>query len=74
MKRSAMLVAAAALLVSSTARAAILKRRATPAQAEAIDAALARLVDPGPEAMGGLFKAIGFAHPALPPLPGFPPA
>ncbi|KAA2242364.1 class I SAM-dependent methyltransferase [Salinarimonas soli] len=56
------------------ARAAILKRRATPAQAEAIDAALARLVGTGPEAMGGLFKAIGFAHPALPPLPGFPPA
>jgi SAM-dependent MidA family methyltransferase len=52
------------------ARAAVLKRRATPAQAQAVDAALARLVGGEADEMGELFKAVGFAHPALPGLPG----
>ncbi len=55
------------------ARAGVLKRRATPAQAEAVDAALARLAGEGPDGMGELFKAVGFGHPALPALPGLAP-
>jgi SAM-dependent MidA family methyltransferase len=64
-------------------RAAALKRNRGVAAAGAIDKALARLVgaetngkgeggrtDAG---MGRLFKAAAFAHPALPPLPGFSP-
>lgn len=53
------------------ARAAALAARATPAQAEAVGAALRRLTDPSPTGMGELFKAVAFAHPTLPPLPGF---
>ncbi len=43
------------------ARAEILKRRATPAQAAEIDAALARLTATGREGMGELFKVIALA-------------
>ncbi len=53
------------------ARAERLKRAASPPQAGAIDAALARLAGPGPEGMGELFKAMAFTHPALPAPPGF---
>ncbi|MFD1703593.1 class I SAM-dependent methyltransferase [Methylopila henanensis] len=53
------------------ARAAALKARATPAQAEAIDAAVLRLTDRAPKAMGALFKALAFADPRLGPLPAF---
>jgi SAM-dependent MidA family methyltransferase len=52
-------------------RAAVLKRRATPAQAQAIDGALARLTGPGPDGMGELFRALCIADPALPRPPGF---
>jgi NADH dehydrogenase [ubiquinone] 1 alpha subcomplex assembly factor 7 len=52
-------------------RAAKLKTGATAAQAEAIDAALARLTEGGRTGMGELFKVIAFAHPALGELPGF---
>jgi SAM-dependent MidA family methyltransferase len=53
------------------ARAAALRAKATPAQAADVDAALARLTDPGREAMGELFKALAFADPKLGALPGF---
>ncbi|GLK79237.1 class I SAM-dependent methyltransferase [Methylopila turkensis] len=53
------------------ARATALKARATPAQAEAIDAAVLRLTDRAPKAMGALFKALAFADPRLGPLPAF---
>jgi NADH dehydrogenase [ubiquinone] 1 alpha subcomplex assembly factor 7 len=53
------------------ARAAVLRAKATGAQAEDIDAALARLIGPGREAMGELFKAMAFADPKLGALPGF---
>jgi NADH dehydrogenase [ubiquinone] 1 alpha subcomplex assembly factor 7 len=52
-------------------RAAVLKRQATPAQADGIESALARLTGAGPDGMGELFKAIAIADPTLPPLPGF---
>ncbi|MFL5233996.1 MAG: class I SAM-dependent methyltransferase [Microvirga sp.] len=52
-------------------RAAALKRRATPAQAEDVERALARLTGAGPDGMGELFKAICIADPRLPPPPGF---
>ncbi|MFL4981037.1 MAG: class I SAM-dependent methyltransferase [Xanthobacteraceae bacterium] len=52
-------------------RAAKLKSGATAAQAEAIDAALARLTQRGRTGMGELFKVTAFAHPALGDLPGF---
>jgi SAM-dependent MidA family methyltransferase len=52
-------------------RAAKLKTQATAAQAEAIDAALARLTAPGRTGMGELFKVMALAHPALGDLPGF---
>ncbi|MFD2185080.1 class I SAM-dependent methyltransferase [Rhodoplanes azumiensis] len=52
------------------ARAAALKAT-NPDRAAEIDAALARLVDTKTKTgMGGLFKAIGLADPALGPLPG----
>jgi NADH dehydrogenase [ubiquinone] 1 alpha subcomplex assembly factor 7 len=51
-------------------RAAKLKARAAPAAAAGIDLALARLIGHGRSDMGALFKAAGFAHPAL----GTPPA
>jgi SAM-dependent MidA family methyltransferase len=54
------------------ARAATLKRRATPAQAGAVDAAVARLAGTGEGQMGELFKVLGLCAPDLPPLPGFP--
>jgi NADH dehydrogenase [ubiquinone] 1 alpha subcomplex assembly factor 7 len=53
------------------ARAAALRAKATRAQAADIDAALARLIGSGGEAMGELFKAVGFADPKLGALPGF---
>jgi NADH dehydrogenase [ubiquinone] 1 alpha subcomplex assembly factor 7 len=55
------------------ARAAQLMRRATPTQAAAIEAAAARLCDRSERGMGALFKALGFAHPTLGPLPTFEP-
>jgi NADH dehydrogenase [ubiquinone] 1 alpha subcomplex assembly factor 7 len=55
------------------ARAAMLLRRATPAQAAAIESGCRRLIDPAE--MGTLFKALAIADPALPPpLAGFPAA
>ncbi len=56
-------------------RAAALKRRASAAQAEDIDAALARLVEVGtPErpGMGDLFKVLCMTAPHLQAPPGFP--
>ena len=56
-------------------RAAALKRRASAAQAEEIDAALTRLVEAGtPErpGMGELFKVLCIAAPDVPTPPGFP--
>jgi NADH dehydrogenase [ubiquinone] 1 alpha subcomplex assembly factor 7 len=54
------------------ARATVLKQRATPAQAAEIDAAVRRLIAPGPDGMGELFKAVVIADPRLGPLvPGF---
>ena len=53
-------------------RAERLKARATTAQAAAIDAAVARLTDPGPTGMGSLFKVLAVSGPDLGPLPGFP--
>jgi NADH dehydrogenase [ubiquinone] 1 alpha subcomplex assembly factor 7 len=50
-------------------RAAVLRRAASPAQAEAIDAAMRRLIDPGQ--MGTLFRAIALRDPSLPPAAGF---
>jgi SAM-dependent MidA family methyltransferase len=61
-------------------RAAMLKRGRDAAAAAIVDQAVARLIAdetngkgaPGKETgMGRLFKAAAFAHPALPPLPGF---
>ena len=51
-------------------RAAALSRKATPDQAEAITAAVARLAGPDP-GMGQLFKVMAVSHPDMPPLPGF---
>ncbi|GJE60828.1 class I SAM-dependent methyltransferase [Methylobacterium trifolii] len=53
------------------ARAERLKARADEAQATAIDAAVARLTDPGPTGMGGLFKVMAVSDPDLGPLPPF---
>jgi NADH dehydrogenase [ubiquinone] 1 alpha subcomplex assembly factor 7 len=52
-------------------RARMLKAKATPAQAANITAALTRLTASGATGMGELFKAVAFAHPDIPPLPGF---
>jgi SAM-dependent MidA family methyltransferase len=60
------------LALGIEARAERLKRSATPAQAAAVDAALARLTDPSPTGMGALFKALALSHPDLTELPGFP--
>ena len=46
--------------------------RATPAQAEAIEAAHARLTDPARRGMGSLFKVLCISHPSLGALPPFP--
>ena len=54
------------------ARAAALKARATPAQAQGIDAALLRLTGAGEGRMGELFKVLALADPKLGSLPGFP--
>src|SRR5690606_3733887 len=51
-------------------RAEKLKARAGDAGADSIEKALARLTGYGRNEMGGLFKAIAFAHPSL----GVPPA
>jgi SAM-dependent MidA family methyltransferase len=53
------------------ARAQSLKARATPEQAGAIDAAVARLTETGERGMGDLFKAIAFTRADAPPIPGF---
>jgi SAM-dependent MidA family methyltransferase len=52
-------------------RARRLKAHATAAQAQEIDAALARLTGLGPTGMGELFKVMAFAHPRFGTLPGF---
>jgi NADH dehydrogenase [ubiquinone] 1 alpha subcomplex assembly factor 7 len=52
-------------------RAERLKENASPSQAAAIDAALDRLTSRERTGMGRLFKAMGFAHPKLGPLPCF---
>ena len=49
-------------------RASALKARATPTQAEAVEAGLRRLTDP--EGMGELFQVLGLSHPHLDTLPG----
>ena len=56
------------------ARADRLRQRASPAQAADIDAAQARLTDPGRGGMGSLFKVLCASHPGLADLPGFPTA
>ncbi len=53
------------------ARAAMLARRATPAQARDIDAACRRLI--GDSEMGTLFKVLAIAGPETPVPPGFDP-
>ena len=50
-------------------RLAALRARATPAQRQALDTGVSRLLDPGE--MGTLFKAIALVSPGLPPPPGF---
>lgn len=52
------------------ARAEALKRRATPEQAAAVDAALARLAAPA-SSMATLFKAMALVAPGAAPPPGF---
>jgi len=52
------------------ARADVLRRNATPAQAADIGAATERLLHL--QQMGTLFKALAIAHPSLPVSPGFP--
>ncbi|WP_426220853.1 class I SAM-dependent methyltransferase [Methylobacterium sp. NFXW15] len=54
-------------------RAARLRLRADDHQAEAIDAAVARLTDSRPEGMGRLFKVMALSAPTLGPLPGLQP-
>ena len=54
------------------ARATALKARATPAQADAIDAAVARLAGPDP-GMGDLFKVLAVTSADAPAPPGFSP-
>jgi SAM-dependent MidA family methyltransferase len=55
------------------ARAAALKKRASPEQAAQIDRALDRLTDRGSTGMGELFKVLGLSHAALAALPALPP-
>jgi SAM-dependent MidA family methyltransferase len=52
-------------------RAQALAAKASPAQAAAIAAAVARLTEPTATGMGHLFKVLALSHPGLPPLPGF---
>ncbi|HEU6443274.1 MAG TPA: SAM-dependent methyltransferase [Microvirga sp.] len=54
-------------------RASSLKKRATPAQSAAIDAALARLTERGDTGMGDLFKVLAVTHKGLEAVPGLPP-
>ncbi len=54
-------------------RATALKDTAPPSKVMEIERALTRLTGPGGRNMGQLFKAIGFSHPKLGPLPGFEP-
>jgi SAM-dependent MidA family methyltransferase len=51
-------------------RAATLKRAASPAGREAIDAAAARLTDPAATGMGALFKVLALTGPGQPVPPG----
>ncbi|MCB8821580.1 class I SAM-dependent methyltransferase [Microvirga rosea] len=53
-----------------TARASSLRQRATPAQADAIDKALARLTERGAKGMGELFKVLALSHSGLETVPG----
>jgi NADH dehydrogenase [ubiquinone] 1 alpha subcomplex assembly factor 7 len=50
-------------------RLAALRARATPAQRQALDSGVSRLLDPA--GMGTLFKAVALVSPGLPPPPGF---
>jgi NADH dehydrogenase [ubiquinone] 1 alpha subcomplex assembly factor 7 len=50
-------------------RLAALRALATPAQRQALDSGVSRLLDPA--GMGTLFKAIALVSPGLPPPPGF---
>ena len=50
-------------------RLAVLRARAKPAQLQALDSGVRRLLDP--DEMGTLFKAIAVVSPDLPPPPGF---
>jgi SAM-dependent MidA family methyltransferase len=52
-------------------RAMALKNTAPPSKVMEIERALARLTGSGGRSMGQLFKAMGFSHPKLGPLPGF---
>lgn len=52
------------------ARAGALRKSATPEQAEAITAAVARLTESGKTGMGDLFKVMAICDPKLGPLPG----
>jgi SAM-dependent MidA family methyltransferase len=52
-------------------RAEALKHGSETEQAQAIDSAIARLLDAEPGGMGGLFKVIAFSHPDIETLPGF---
>ena len=54
------------------ARADRLKAAASEPQAAAIDAAVARLTEPGRAGMGSLFKVLAVSGPDLGPLPGLP--
>jgi SAM-dependent MidA family methyltransferase len=64
--------AAFLLALGIAERAQILKRNASPAQAEAIDAALLRLTDRStPAGMGQLFKAMAITPQDLHAVPGF---
>jgi NADH dehydrogenase [ubiquinone] 1 alpha subcomplex assembly factor 7 len=53
------------------ARAAALRKMASPAKAAEIDAAFARLIGEGRTGMGELFKVMAVADPKLGALPGF---
>jgi len=55
------------------ARAAVLQANATEPKRTDIGEAVKRLTGTGPDQMGSLFKAIAFAAPAIPHLPGFAP-
>jgi SAM-dependent MidA family methyltransferase len=54
-------------------RAVALKATAPPSKVMEIERALTRLTGSGGRGMGQLFKAMGFGHSKLGPLPGFEP-